>query len=119
MGDTDDIKKSQKKSKNKSPDEVICEFFGIKITTKNPNLARILTTDVGDIMRLDVRDVKDFITNDDPQESTKVETNNEINTTWDSLSEEIKEINRMIDDSRGDNGGDEKGDKAKDVAGDS
>ena len=49
---------------NEKDDEVVCEFFGIKITTKNPNVARILTSDVGKIVNLDVREVKTFLVDD-------------------------------------------------------
>lgn len=42
-------------------EEVICEFFGIKIKTKNANLARILTTDVHEVLNLDVKEVPAFI----------------------------------------------------------
>lgn len=45
--------------------EVICEFFGIKIATKNPNLAKVLKTEVSDLMNLDVHQVKDYIKNQD------------------------------------------------------
>ena len=45
-------------------EEVVCEFFGIKITTSNPNVARVLTSDVGELMSLDVREVKTFMVND-------------------------------------------------------
>ena len=41
--------------------EVICEFFGIKIITKNPNIARVLTANVYDILRLDVRNVGSYL----------------------------------------------------------
>ncbi|MDP1809583.1 MAG: hypothetical protein Q8L35_08620 [Actinomycetota bacterium] len=44
--------------------EVVCEFFGIKITTRNPNVARILASDVGDLVNLDVTEVKHFIQGD-------------------------------------------------------
>lgn len=30
----------------KRPGEVVCEFFGIEITTNNPKIARLLTTDL-------------------------------------------------------------------------
>jgi len=46
-------------------EEVVCEFFGIKITTKNPNVARVLTTDIGKVMNLDVRQIKGFLASDD------------------------------------------------------
>ncbi len=49
----------------KKDDEVVCEFFGIKITTKNPNVARILTSDVAVLANLDVREVKTFIMSED------------------------------------------------------
>ena len=52
-------------SKENKKDEVVCEFFGLKITTKNPNLARVLKTEVSEIMGLDVHDVKDYISNQD------------------------------------------------------
>lgn len=42
-------------------EEVICEFFGIKIKTKNANLARILTTDVHEVLNLDVKEISAFI----------------------------------------------------------
>lgn len=35
-------------------DTVVCEFFGIEITTKNPNVARILTTDVRELASLEI-----------------------------------------------------------------
>jgi hypothetical protein len=40
---------------------VVCEVFGIKLTTKNPNIARILTTDINDIGNLDVREISSFL----------------------------------------------------------
>lgn len=51
-------------------DEVVCEFFGIKITTRNPNVARILTADVQEVMNLDVRSVKGFLATEDNDELT-------------------------------------------------
>ena len=41
--------------------EVVCEFFGIKIITKNPNIARVLTANVEDIAHLDVREVGNYL----------------------------------------------------------
>lgn len=35
-------------------DEVVCEFFGIEITTKNPKVARILTSDVSKILNTEI-----------------------------------------------------------------
>lgn len=46
-------------------DEVVCEFFGIKITTRNPGIARVLTSDIGKVMNLDVTQVKTFLTGED------------------------------------------------------
>lgn len=43
--------------------EMVCEFFGIQITTSNPNMARLLTASVNEILRLDVKDIKGFIVN--------------------------------------------------------
>lgn len=43
--------KNEKKHENK---ETVCEFFGIKITTKKPHLVDILTKDVGEILNRDV-----------------------------------------------------------------
>jgi hypothetical protein len=43
---------------------VVCEVFGIKITTNNPNIARILTTDVNDLANLDVREISSFLEED-------------------------------------------------------
>lgn len=95
---------ANEKSGPEEPSEgVICEFFGIKITTNNPNLARVLAADVGDIMKLDVREVKDFI-NSKPESDTSasqaeeeaVELEEEINTNWNSISNEIKQINKML-----------------------
>ncbi|MCK4268229.1 MAG: hypothetical protein KAX16_05315 [Actinomycetia bacterium] len=42
---------NEKKHENK---ETVCEFFGIKITTKKPHLVDILTKDVGEILNRDV-----------------------------------------------------------------
>ena len=36
-------------------EEVVCEFFGMQITTKNPNVARILQTDMGELLNQDVK----------------------------------------------------------------
>lgn len=33
---------------------IVCEFFGIKLTTKNPEVARILTTDIGEFLARDI-----------------------------------------------------------------
>ncbi len=35
-------------------DYIVCEFFGIKLTTKNAELARILTTDIGEFLSRDI-----------------------------------------------------------------
>jgi hypothetical protein len=55
-------------------EEVVCEFFGIEITTKNPKVARVLTTDVAKIMNLEItvrqRTPKDPELPGDPSEST-------------------------------------------------
>ncbi|HEB12609.1 MAG TPA: hypothetical protein ENI11_02920 [Actinobacteria bacterium] len=45
------------KKKNNKEEETICEFFGIKLTTKNPHVARILTTDVRTVLDRDVKAV--------------------------------------------------------------
>ncbi len=43
---------------NKSgKEETVCEFFGLQITTKNPNIANILKTDMAELMNQDVRQV--------------------------------------------------------------
>ncbi len=49
--------------KSKSSEIAVCEFFGIKITTKNPKLAQILTSDVGELSRLDVKEIKPYFKN--------------------------------------------------------
>jgi len=56
------------KSEENNKDEVICEFFGLKIATKNPNLAKVLKTEVSEFMNLDVQDVKGYLTN--PEQKT-------------------------------------------------
>lgn len=38
-------------------EEVLCEFFGIQITTKNPKVARILQTDMHEFMNQDIREI--------------------------------------------------------------
>ncbi len=35
--------------------EHVCDFFGIHITTTNPNIARILKTDVSELVHRDIR----------------------------------------------------------------
>ncbi len=52
-------------SKKKGNDEVVCEFFGIKIATKNPRLAKVLKTEVSEFMNLDLKEVKGYLTNPD------------------------------------------------------
>ena len=54
-------------SEENKKDEVVCEFFGLKISTKNPNLARVLKTEVSEFMSLDVHDVRDYIVNQDQE----------------------------------------------------
>ena len=41
--------------KTKSGTEVVCEFFGIQITTKNPSVARVLTSDLKEVLSREVR----------------------------------------------------------------
>lgn len=86
--------------KSNTGDEVICEFFGIKITTKNPSLARVLTADVADVMRLDVSDVKDFISDENYNlKKEEEEPDPEINTNWKSISTEVNKINKLLEES--------------------
>lgn len=59
----------KKQDKNKE-EETICEFFGIKLTTKNPHVARALTTDVRVILD---RDVKIFNNSNDQEKEDEVE----------------------------------------------
>lgn len=57
-----------KDRKKKGSDEVVCEFFGIKIATKNPNLAKVLNTEVSEFMKLDIGEVKGYLTNPDQRD---------------------------------------------------
>ncbi len=34
--------------------EVVCEFFGIEITTTNPKVAKFLTSDVSEVMNTEI-----------------------------------------------------------------
>jgi len=89
-----------KDSKNVADNEdaVICEFFGIKITTKSPSLAKVLKADVNDILQLDVSEVKDFIkTGDKPADNVGDEN---VDTKWASISDEVSEINELLEDDK-------------------
>ncbi len=44
--------------KGKDGGEIVCEFFGIEITTKNPRVAKILTSDVSEILNTDITVIK-------------------------------------------------------------
>ncbi len=48
----------EQNGKKQEDEGTICEFFGIKITTKKPHLVDILTKDVGEILNRDVRNLK-------------------------------------------------------------
>lgn len=61
MADSDDAK------------EVICEFFGIKIKTKNANLARVLTTDVHEVLNLDIKEIPAFLKGEQAEEKNQSE----------------------------------------------
>ncbi|RJQ54217.1 MAG: hypothetical protein C4521_05040 [Actinobacteria bacterium] len=37
--------------------EVLLEFFGIKLTTPNQHLAAVLKTDIGDILKKDMKEL--------------------------------------------------------------
>ena len=39
---------------SKTGKEFVCEFFGIQLRTQNPNIARILTTDMGEFLSREV-----------------------------------------------------------------
>lgn len=41
--------------KHKQGKEVVCQFFGIEVSTKNPNIARVLTQDVGEFLDREIR----------------------------------------------------------------
>ncbi|HEX21042.1 MAG TPA: hypothetical protein ENH19_00125 [Actinobacteria bacterium] len=76
--------------------DVICEFFGIKVTTKNPKLAKILTTDVNSVLQLDVSDVKDFIKSGDLADKTEMDSG--VDSKWSSIQDEVDEINELLND---------------------
>lgn len=40
--------------KNKDSGEIVCEFFGIEITTKNPRVAKVLKSDIHEILNTDI-----------------------------------------------------------------
>lgn len=79
-------------------DGVICEFFGIKITTKNPNLAKVLKSDVNDVLKMDVKDVKEFIKSGEPAGAAAEDEN--VDTKWSSISSEVEEINELLIDNK-------------------
>ena len=86
-------------------DEVVCEFFGIKITTRNPNVARVLTTDISKVMNLDVKEVKTFLTRDQAEDEPDSpsagqpdeEDGTKITTAKGSLSS-LDDLNKMLGD---------------------
>lgn len=66
------------KKEDKPDEEVVCEFFGIQITTRNPNIARVLTSEVSEVAGLDVAEVKDFLIGDsDEDEDLKESDSNQ------------------------------------------
>lgn len=58
-------KSQDDKGQDDKNEDIVCEFFGIKITTQNPNVARVLTSDIKKVMNLDVHSVKTFLTEDE------------------------------------------------------
>ncbi len=44
--------------KGKDRGEIVCEFFGIEITTKNPRVAKVLTSDVSELLNTDITVIK-------------------------------------------------------------
>ena len=44
--------------KRKDRGEIVCEFFGIEITTKNPRVAKVLTSDVSEILNTEITVIK-------------------------------------------------------------
>jgi len=44
--------------KGKDRREIVCEFFGIEITTKNPRVAKVLTSDVSEILNTEITVIK-------------------------------------------------------------
>ncbi len=60
--------------KDKADDNVVCEFFGIEITTKNPKLARILTSDVIDVLNTDIKVIPRYQLEDEQKNEDEDDT---------------------------------------------
>ena len=59
------------KNNDNKEEETICEFFGIKLTTKNPHVARALTTDLRAALDRDVRTIDE--SNDEAKNEEEME----------------------------------------------
>ncbi len=58
--------------------EIVCEFFGIEITTKNPRVAKILTSDVSEILNTDIKVIKGKWSDEIENEAGEAEVGSEV-----------------------------------------
>ena len=58
--------------KGKDGGDIVCEFFGIEIKTKNPRVAKVLTSDVSEILNTEITVIKGKWSEDESGEA-KVE----------------------------------------------
>lgn len=58
--------------------EIICEFFGIEITTKNPRVAKVLTSDVSEILNTDIKVIKGKWSDEIENEAGEAEVASEV-----------------------------------------
>lgn len=63
--------------KGKDGGEIVCEFFGIEITTKNPRVAKVLTSDVSELLNTDIKVIKGKWSDEIENESGEAEAGSE------------------------------------------